>query len=436
MLSENRYGMIRLLDLCYGTVYISQGYGVSDDHQTSDDDGRQSGAADRVKEDAPNADDDKKAAEKPGLLTRFPIIRYGLVVALIGGIFAASLWYWNYRQSGQYLQSTNNAYVRADFVTVSPKLGGYIERVLVSDNQPVRRGQLLAVLDPRDYRADVAQAQAQFAAADAGIRTAQRTLDEQRASIEQTDAQVTSAQAAATAAANEVRRYEPLAQSGAESRERVAALVLERDRAFANLRAQRAAALAARRSLATQDARIGQALAQRATARAQLTRASTNLGSVDIRSSIDGVVADKAARAGQFVQPATRLMSIVPTDQLYISANFKETQVALMRVGQPVTIKVDALDAAELRGRVASFSPGTGAQFSLLPPENATGNFTKIVQRVPVRISIEAGPEARKVLRPGLSVEVTVDTIGAKGSKRRIEEESERLRRGDARVYP
>ena len=124
-------------------------------------------------------------------------------------------------------------------------------------------------------------------------------------------------------------------------------------------------------------------------------------------------------------------MSVVPVDQLYIEANFKETQVALMRVGQPVTVKVDALDGAELRGRVASFSPGTGAQFSLIPPENATGNFTKIVQRVPVRISIEAGPEARRVLRPGLSVEVTVDTISAKGSRDRIEQETERLKRDE-----
>ena len=409
---------------------------MAGENQRSDDDERPSGDDDPIREDAESAEDDKQATGKPGLLARFPIIRYVLVAALIAGLVAAALWYWDYRQTGQYLQSTNNAYVRADFVTISPKLGGYVERVLVSDNQPVRRGQLLVVLDPRDYRADVAQAQAQVAAADAGIRTARRTLDEQRASIEQIEAQVASAQAAAAAAANEVRRYEPLAQSGAESRERLAGLVLERDQAFANLRAQRAAGLAARRSLATQDARIGQAFAQRETTRAQLTRASTNLGSVEIRSSIDGVVADKAARAGQFVQPATRLMSIVPTDQLYISANFKETQVALMRVGQPVTIKVDALDAAELRGRIASFSPGTGAQFSVLPPENATGNFTKIVQRVPVRISIEAGPEARKVLRPGLSVEVTVDTINAKGSRRRIEEESERLRRGDARVQP
>ncbi|MFD2429483.1 HlyD family secretion protein [Sphingobium scionense] len=273
----------------------------------------------------------------------------------MAGIVAAAMWYVNYRERGQYRQSTNNAYVRADFVTVSPKLGGYVERVLVRDNQPVRRGQLLAVLDPRDYRASVAQAQAQVASAVAGIRTARSTLDEQRAAIAQSAAQVSAAEVAAEAAAAEVRRYEPLAQSGAESRERLAALVVDRDRAVANLRAQRATYLAARRGLETQSARIGQALAQRETAQAQLDRASTDLGAVELRSSIDGVVADKAVRVGQFVQPATRLMSIVPANQLYIEANFKETQVALMRVGQPATIKVDALDGAELRaGSTAS----------------------------------------------------------------------------------
>ena len=376
----------------------------------------------------PQASEEKDGAKKPSLLERYPIIRYVLIAALVAGIIAAIVWYMNYRASGQYLQSTNNAYVRADFVTVSPKVGGYVERVLVADNQPVRRGQLLAVLDPRDYRANVEQAQAQIAAAGANITTARRTLDEQQATVAQAAAQVASAEAAAAAAENEVRRYEPLTRTGAESRERLANLVLQRDRAAAELRAQRAAYLAARRSVATQAARIGQAEAQRGTAQAQLARASTDLGAVEIRSSIDGVVADKAVRAGQYVQPATRLMSVVPVDQLYIEANFKETQVALMRVGQPVTIKVDALDGAELRGRVTSFSPGTGAQFSLIPPENATGNFTKIVQRVPVRISIEAGPEARRVLRPGLSVEVTVDTISAKGSRDRIEQETERLK--------
>ena len=404
------------------------------DKQGSDKQDRDERGSDQPRSEAGNDDQkDNNADEDDKLspLERYPIVRYVFVAALVAGIIAAIAWYMNYRASGQYLQSTNNAYVRADFVTVSPKVGGYVERVLVADNQPVGRGQLLAVLDPRDYRANVEQAQAQIAAAGANITTARRTLDEQQATVAQAAAQVASAEAAAAAAENEVRRYEPLTRTGAESRERLANLVLQRDRTAAELRAQRAAYLAARRSVATQAARIGQAEAQRGTAQAQLARASTDLGAVEIRSSIDGIVADKAVRAGQYVQPATRLMSVVPVDQLYIEANFKETQVALMRVGQPVTIKVDALDGAELRGRVASFSPGTGAQFSLIPPENATGNFTKIVQRVPVRISIEAGPEARRVLRPGLSVEVTVDTISAKGSRDRIEQETERLKRDE-----
>ncbi|WP_375286218.1 HlyD family secretion protein [Sphingomonas sp.] len=400
----------------------------SGEHESEKRDLDEQGSPDRPAADRQAAE---KKDDKPGLLERYPIIRYVLIAALVAGIIVAIFWYMNHRERGQYLQSTNNAYVRADFVTVSPKVGGYVERVLVADNQPVRRGQLLAVLDPRDYRANVEQAQAQIAAAAANITTARRTLDEQQAGVAQAAAQVASAEAAAAAAENEVGRYEPLARTGAESRERLANLVLQRDRAAAELRAQRAAYLAARRGVATQAARIGQAEAQRGTAEAQLARASTDLGAVELRSSIDGVVADKAVRTGQFVQPATRLMSVVPTDQLYIEANFKETQVALMRVGQPVSIKVDALDSAELRGSVESFSPGTGAQFSLIPPENATGNFTKIVQRVPVRISIEAGPEARRVLRPGLSVEVTVDTTGAKGSRERIEQETERLTRGE-----
>jgi len=142
--------------------------------------------------------------------------------------------------------------------------------------------------------------------------------------------------------------------------------------------------------------------------------------STTVRASIDGRVGDLAVRVGQFVQPGSRLMTIVPVEQLYIEANFKETQVGLMRVGQPVTIEVDALEGVELTGSVASFAPGTGAQFSVLPPQNATGNFTKIVQRIPVRIRIDATPEVRRLLVPGMSATVTVDTRGARGELERV----------------
>jgi membrane fusion protein (multidrug efflux system) len=144
-----------------------------------------------------------------------------------------------------------------------------------------------------------------------------------------------------------------------------------------------------------------------------------------LRASIDGRVGDKTVRVGQFAQAGTRLMSIVPVKQLYVEANFKETQLGLMRVGQPVTLEVDALPGVEIKGHVQSVSPGTGAQFSLLPPQNATGNFTKIVQRIPVRIAIDAGPETRALLVPGMSADVTVDTRSAKGAVKRIREEQD-----------
>jgi membrane fusion protein (multidrug efflux system) len=145
-----------------------------------------------------------------------------------------------------------------------------------------------------------------------------------------------------------------------------------------------------------------------------------------VKASVDGRVGDKSVRVGQYVSQGTRMMSVVPVQAIYITANFKETQLGLMGPGQPAHIKVDALSGVELRGHVESVSPGTGAQFSLIPPQNATGNFTKIVQRVPVRIAIDAGPDARRVLVPGLSVEVTVDTIGAKGEIARIKDQEQR----------
>jgi membrane fusion protein (multidrug efflux system) len=145
-----------------------------------------------------------------------------------------------------------------------------------------------------------------------------------------------------------------------------------------------------------------------------------------LRSTIAGRVGDRSVRVGQYVQPGTRLMTIVPVQDVYLTANFKETQIGLMRPGQPVTIRVDALPGTDLHGTVDSFSPGTGSQFALLPAENATGNFTKIVQRVPVKIRLAAGPETRKVLLPGLSVNVEVDTRGARNTAERIEQESAR----------
>jgi membrane fusion protein (multidrug efflux system) len=214
------------------------------------------------------------------------------------------------------------------------------------------------------------------------------------------------------------------------------AIVRSRHRALKranNLPSVRALARAQEAALATQQRRIfslrsqvRQGEAQGEAARAQLASADVDVGATVLRAATAGRIGDKTVTIGQYVQAGTRLMSIVPLDRIYITANFKETQLALMRPGQPVMIDVDALDGVEIKGRVESLAPGTGAQFSLLPPQNATGNFTKITQRVPVRVSIDATPAARRLLVPGLSVTVTVDTISAKHEIDRIRDQQER----------
>jgi len=350
-----------------------------------------------------------------------------LLLVLLAAILGGVLWLVRYQTSGKFMQETNDAYIRADLVTIAPKVSGYVAEVLVADNQDVTAGQPLVRIDPRSYRAQAAQAEAQIAQAEASANASRAQSAQQRAAIEQAQAQFAAAQAKARYDADEVRRYTPLAESGAESRQQLAQLRAAADQSAANARAQAAALAAQQRQVATLEAQIGQSRAQRQGAAAHLAAANVDVSSTIIRSPVAGRIGDKTATVGQFATAGTRLMSVVPLRQIYVTANFKETQLALMRPGQPATIKVDALDGTELRGRVASLSPGTGAQFSLLPPQNATGNFTKIVQRVPVRIALEASPAARRLLVPGLSVTVTVVTRSAKGQLDQIRSEQKRL---------
>ncbi|CAN5497317.1 HlyD family secretion protein [soil metagenome] len=338
------------------------------------------------------------------------ILRGALLVAVI----VVVVWFVHYQLRGKYFESTNDAYVQADAVTVSPKVSGYVEKVDVIDNQVVSAGAVLVRIDARDYQAQTAQFQSQIDLAKASEEGARASLDEQKFAIEQARVQLSRLEQDAAFAAGEVERYTPLAASGAETREKLASLRNTAALARQSAASQRASLSAAQLRVGSLQAQVRQAQAQGRTAQAQLAAADVNLGSTEVASSIDGRVGDKSVRVGQFVQAGTRLMSIVPTDAYYIVANFKETQIGLMRIGQPVTIQVDALPDHDIKGHVDSVAPGTGAQFSLLPPQNATGNFTKIVQRVPVRIAIEADPAARRVLVAGLSVTVTVDTIDAK----------------------
>lgn len=343
------------------------------------------------------------ASSRPSRRTMRLLLRAALVIAVL--IFTGWLVY--HLTRGRYLEGTNDAYLRADSVTVSPKVGGYVEQVFVADNQDVKAGQPLVRIDARDYRAETERFQAQIDIAAADAENVRAGIREQEAAVAEARAALASAEATARFARGEVERYIPLAASGAETREKLATLRTQAAQAQADLAAKQAAVISAERRIVSLKAQVRQAQAQGEAARAQFSAANADLGSTVIRASVAGRIGDKSVRAGQFVQPGTRMMSVVPVHAIYVIANFKETQIGLMRIGQPVSIEIDALDGIDLTGHVESLSPGTGAEFSLLPPQNATGNFTKIVQRVPVRIAIdEVSP---RPLLAGLSTDVTVD---------------------------
>jgi membrane fusion protein (multidrug efflux system) len=350
--------------------------------------------------------------------TRLLLVCIGVATLLIGGLWAAHWWL-----VGRFIESTDDAYLQADSVTVAPKVSGYVVEVYVLDNQSVPAGAPLVRLDSRQYRAALAQVTATTAARQADISRSEADLSLQRANIAQARAQLEGAQANETYALAQIRRYEPLVSSGAETGERLAELRNAHNQAVATVDADKAALESAQRQIAVTQAQILQARAQLDATAASAESARLDTEDTVVKSAIAGRVGDRTVRVGQYVQPGTRLMSIVPVQDIYLEANFKETQIGRMRAGQPATIHIDALAGADLHGTVASFAPGTGSEFALLPPQNATGNFTKIVQRVPVRIHVDAGEEARKVLVPGLSVTVKVDTRSGRDAPKRIESE-------------
>ena len=368
----------------------------------------------------PEQESEREASPRSRRRLRLLLMVVGAAVIVAGG-----WWYYRHVTYGQYMQSTDNAYVAADNVVVSSKVAGYVEAVFVSENEQVDLGEALVQLDLRDYRAEAQQARAQIAATLAGAGTIRSQVTEQDAAIRQARAQLTAARAALDLADEQVARYRPLAATGAEPREKLDQYETQARQARADLGAAQAAVAAATTRRATLFQQIGQTEAEAEAARAQLEVAELTLASTLLRASKAGRVGDLSVRVGQFVQPGQRLMTVVPVNAIYVTANFKETQVGLIRPGQPVRLEVDALPDVEINGRVDSISPGTGAEFSILPPENATGNFTKIVQRVPVRIAIAAAPEVRRLLVPGMSVVATVDTRNAAGELEEISSRAE-----------
>ncbi len=324
----------------------------------------------------------------------------------------------NWWRVGRFIESTDDAYLKADSVTVAPKVVGYVTEVFVQPNQAVKRGDPLVRLDRRQYEAMLAQAQATIEARKADIQRAEADILQQKAQLAQARAQVQSASVALVHAQQEVDRFAPLVSTGATTEERLADLRNTRDQAKATLAANQAAEAAAVSKIKSTEAQVAQSRAQVQAADAARSQTHLDVDDTVVRAAIDGRVGDSTVRVGQLVQPGTRLMTLVPVQEVYLVANFKETQIGRMRAGQPVTLHVDALPDLPLQGEVESFSPGTGAQFALLPSENATGNFTKIVQRVPVRIRVQADAAVRERLLPGLSVTTEVDTRnGASGDQ-------------------
>ncbi|WP_322030445.1 HlyD family secretion protein [Paraburkholderia sp. J76] len=369
---------------------------------------------------APGRDVPEAAAAPARSGTKRNILILLVVVALVAG----AVWLGHWWVVGRFIESTDDAYLQADSVTIAPKVNGYVTDVYVTDNQTVKAGDPLVKLDARQYQVALDQAQATVDARTADIEHAQAQIEQQRANVAQAQAQQEVAQVSLRHANDEVARYAPLAATGAETTERLAELKSERDKAQATLAADAAAVTSARSQISALNAQLSQARAQLEAARANAAQSQLDVDNTVVKSALAGRVGDRTVRVGQYVQPGTRMLTVVPVQRTYLTANFKETQIGRMRAGQPVELHVDALPGHTLHGVVDSFSPGTGAQFALLPPENATGNFTKIVQRVPVRIRLETGPETRSVLLPGMSVTVDVDTRSAREDDRRIEQEN------------
>ena len=339
--------------------------------------------------------------------TRRRVLLAGAALALLLGAGYFGYGWWT---TGRFLESTDDAYIQADIVTVSSRVAGQVAEVPVGDNQRVHRGDVLARLDDRDLQAALAQARADVAVAEADIQSAQAQLRLQASTITAADADVASAEASAVYAKADFARYSDLVRTGNGSLQRAQQAESDiKGRDAAGARA-RAAAEGARQQVTVLQAQLSRSQAALLRAKAVADQAGLNLSYATITAAVDGAVGDRTVRPGQYVQPATRLLNVVPMDSaLYVVANFKETQLARMGVGEMVQLDVDMLGGEPLRGTVDSLAPGSGSTFALLPPENATGNFTKIVQRVPVRIRLDADARLSQ-LRPGLSVTASIDT--------------------------
>jgi membrane fusion protein (multidrug efflux system) len=331
-----------------------------------------------------------------------------LAAALLIGIGVAGYghkWWTN----GRFIESTDDAYIGGDVTVMAPKVSGFIAEVAVTDNQTVQAGDLLIRLDDRDYRTALARAEAMVAGQQATLANLDATRRLQDAVIRQAQAGVAAADAEMVRARDDQSRFQTLSRTAAASVQSFQKADADYKQAVAGAEKARAVLDASQQQIAVIDTQKQQTRAALDAAAADRDMARLNLGYTELRAPFDGVVGNRSARIGAFAGAGSQLIALVPARGLWVDANFKENQLAHMHAGQLATVHADVLSDVTFHGHVASLAPATGAQFSVLPPENATGNFTKIVQRVPVRILLDGDASALGRLRPGLSVLAEVD---------------------------
>jgi membrane fusion protein (multidrug efflux system) len=362
----------------------------------------------------------EQTAEISPRTSRQVIKRAALALAILLSVAAVADLGYHYQTRWQYQETTDDAYVQADSTIIAPKVSGYIAEVLVADNEKVSAGQLLARIDDRDFKAALNQARADVAAAEAAVKNLNAQIELQAPLIQQQASQVEAAEANLKFAQEERNRYDDLMKTGSGTIQRAQQTDAALRAQSAQLQQEKSGLLAANKKIEVLSTQRAQAVAQLDRARAIEEQAELNLSYTKITAPVDGTVGARTLRIGQYVQAGTQLMAVVPLDAVYLVANFKETQLTHVRNGQPVEIRIDSFHSVKLRGHVDSLSPASGLQFALLPPDNATGNFTKIVQRVPVKIVFE-DQGLKGLLRPGMSAEPTVDTKATVIAERDIE---------------
>jgi len=363
-------------------------------------------ASEPVEPAEPEATDAELVPSRPSHRLRNLVLTIGALALL-----AAAAWYGHYWWvAGRFIVSTDDAYVGAKTATLGAKVPGYVQKVEVEDNAHVHAGEVLIRIDDGDYQLAVQTAKDNIATEQATIDRIGRQIAAQAAAIDQAKAELASAQAGQTRAELELARQQALAVKDFASHQALEQAQAARDQAVASVASAQAGVAAAQTNsdvLKAQQNEAAQALKQVQTA---LARAERDLSFTVIRAPFDGVIGNRAVEIGDYVQAGQRLASLVPLGAVYIDANFKETQLDRLKPGQKASLLVDALPGRTIEGRVVSVAPASGSVFSLLPPDNATGNFTKIVQRVPVRIEVPVTVTEQELLKPGMSVVVSIST--------------------------